>query len=69
MKTTIINSTCPICHKTDHIEVSQEALNNYYYKGQTVQKAFPNLNADIREQIMTGIDKKCWAELMSDEDE
>lgn len=42
------------------IDVTQEQLDAYYSKGELLQFAFPNLSADDREFIKSGITKEEW---------
>jgi len=59
---------CPFCGKKDEFKVKGPEL-FLYRQGEFVQQAFVSLNADRREQIMTGVDQKCWDEKMKDPDE
>jgi len=36
--------------------------------GELIQKAFPELSADDRELLLTGICSKCWNEIFGDDD-
>jgi hypothetical protein len=58
---------CPYCSKEDFFVVSKSAYDAWRAGLQFVQNAFPHLNADEREKIMTGIDNKCWDEIMGKE--
>jgi hypothetical protein len=57
------------------IPVSAKRLNDYYVnqnnpeKRQHVQTAFPELNADLREFILTGISPVEWSEAFMDRPE
>ena len=44
------------------LPVTEEQLDAYYDKGVLIQNAFPNLNADEREFIKSGITAEEWDE-------
>ena len=50
---------CPFCGKTSTVEVDAEGIDRYR-AGALVTDAFPNLTADQRELLITGIDDACW---------
>lgn len=50
---------CPFCGKEQEIEVSTKGLEEYR-NGTLIQHAFPELDADTRELIMTGICNDCF---------
>lgn len=54
-------------HQMD-LAVTQEQL-EAYEKGMLVQEAFPNLNADEREFILSGITPEEWSKYMKDGDD
>ena len=70
MINTIIVVNCPFCQKTAELEVSTKGF-NAWQSGQYVQDAFPELDADSREQLISGTCPKCWDEIfsVSEEDE
>ena len=51
-----------------NLNVTQDQLNNWM-NGTLIQEAFPQLNEDEREFIMTGILPEEWNELFGDSDE
>ena len=59
MHTHSIDTFCPICGETSAIEV---AVSQYldWQMGTLIQHAFPQLTADQREQLITGICPQCW---------
>ena len=65
MKNKIIR-TNPFTGKTNtrYLDVTEAQLTAYYDEGVLLQEAFPNLSADDREFIKTGIDN--WDEMFSD---
>jgi transcriptional regulator with XRE-family HTH domain len=54
-------------HKMD-IDVTQEQLSSWE-NGTLIQDAMPNLSADEREFIKTGVTPSEWAEFFGEEDE
>jgi hypothetical protein len=54
-----ISTMCPICGETHEINVYATDL-AAYMNGALVQDAFPYLNADEREMIISGICPRCW---------
>ena len=61
----VLDCKCPSCGAVNHVTVSETALSDYN-AGEYIQKAFPELDADARELIKTGICKKCWSDLEGD---
>ena len=63
-----LSRECPLCHREHHITLDMsgddffDAYDNMR-RGELIQRAFPNLNADEREFIKTGICSKCWEEM------
>lgn len=62
-----IERTCPITGevKTMDIPVTQAQLNTWR-SGTLIQHAMPNLSADEREFILTGITSDVWDEMFSE---
>ena len=62
----LITRTSPFSGNTNsmEIEVTQEQLSSWE-NGTLIQDAMPNLSADEREFIMTGITAEEWEELFS----
>ena len=50
------------------LDVTEEQLNNWK-RGDLIQRAMPNLSADEREFIITGILPGQWETLMKEDDE
>jgi len=67
----LIVRVSPVSGQTNerNIPVTQEQLDNYYLNGYSVQLSFPNLSADEREFIKTGITSEEWDNLFGDKDE
>lgn len=58
-KAVVLDCKCPSCGRVSHVTVSEQALSDYN-AGEYIQVAFPELSADDRELIKTGICKICW---------
>ena len=59
MSIKMIQTTCPFCHTNDEIPVKQEAF-EAWSNGGLIQDTCPELSADQREQLITGICGPCW---------
>ena len=69
-ETVAIETRCPFCGKTAIVEVPTDGF-IAWQGGATVQRAFPNLDADTRERLVSGICPTCWDKMFSvpDDDE
>lgn len=62
----ILATICPFCRKEQTMILEGYEADAYkngkiaYAKGTLIQDAFPFLNADQREFILTGICPECW---------
>lgn len=59
---TIQTQPCWKCGKAGFLELPSSGIDKYE-AGAFVQDAFPDLSAEIREQIMTGIHPDCWKQM------
>ena len=64
----IIATRCPQCGKMKDMEVSQEAYQKWV-SGTLIQNAFPELPADERERLITGICPPCWTKMFAEDDD
>lgn len=71
-ETVAVETRCPFCGKTAIVEVPTDGF-IAWHSGATVQRAFPNLDTDTRERLVSGICPTCWDKMFSvpddDEDE
>jgi len=71
-ETVAIETHCPFCGKTAIVEVPTDGF-IAWQGGATIQRAFPKLDADTRERLVSGICPTCWDKMFSvpddDEDE
>lgn len=63
---------CPFCGKMGTVEIAVEKLTTFkrwrFQRNVPIQDVFPELSAEDREMIMTGIHASCWEEAFSEED-
>ena len=64
-----IVTECPFCGKTHIVNVSADGYFAWKYEGVSAQDAFPELTANAREMLISGICPKCWDSTFGDEDE
>ena len=64
-----VQVTCRDCGKIYEIPVSQSRIDEWYSKGTFAQDEFPELTADQRELLISGICPNCWNKLFPPEDE
>jgi len=60
--------TCIHCMQDGHVEMTYDEYNTgkkLYEQGALMQEAFPNLDLDLREQLISGIHPKCWIEMFA----
>lgn len=62
-----IQRICPYCRCHNLVTVLVSEFENWE-NGELIQKAFPELSADDRELLLTGICSKCWNEIFGDDD-
>jgi len=56
---TKLTTSCPLCSKTEIIAVPTERHRNWV-NGAHIQNALPNLTANQREQLISGVCPPCW---------
>ncbi len=66
----MIDIQCPMCPEVTEVPIIRETY-NYWLQNQCrlplIQQHFPELTADEREAIQTGICYRCWASLWPEE--
>ena len=66
MTTIQYKTTCPRCRKVTIIELDADAYTEWKTNPFCcVQDVFPNLSADEREQLISGICPECWNKMFS----
>lgn len=66
-----IKTVCPMCGDVAYIELNDEEYARYqeWRRGKMlIQEALPNLSADEREMLKTGICAYCWEEMFGPDD-
>lgn len=63
-----IEVTCPFCGSTNFISVYEEDFFDWR-NGVLAQEAFPYLDADERELLISGICPSCWEGMFGGEEE
>ena len=64
----VIIRDCPLCNKESRVIVPAQGLWNWEH-GEFVQRAFPELSAGEREQVMTGMHEDCFDDAFKDEED
>lgn len=61
--TTLIETRrCIYCGENGILELSNDGIAKYE-NGALIQEAFPDIDIQMREQIISGIHPKCWNEM------
>lgn len=58
-KKATLHTHCPVCGESYSLEVYEKDFDRWK-SGVHVQDAFPYLDADDRERLISGICPKCW---------
>ena len=64
-----IKTVCPICGKVNYVEVPAEGFCKWQEEGMPIQFAMPELSANEREMLKTGICPTCWDKMWSEDTE
>lgn len=65
----IVEKLCPYCGKTGTLEISNEKAYESWQNGTLIQRAFPELSAEEREFIITGLCPECQTKIFNFEEE
>lgn len=68
-KEVTIVTVCPMCGHANEVAVNEADYFDWSFDGTLAQDAFPYLNADEREMLISGICPKCWNKLFGEEEE
>ena len=63
-----VTVTCPICGAESHMVLDYRSFENWM-NGELVQNAFPYLDANERELLVSGICSECWSKMFPSEEE
>jgi hypothetical protein len=67
--TTVYEAHCPFCGAIHTVTVDIDDFYKYEILGETAQRAFPNLSATEREQIISGICPDCQKKFFDEDAE
>ena len=59
-----IATTCPMCGDTKVLSLSEKGY-KAWQNGALIQRALPDLGADDRERLISGICPSCWDKMFS----
>jgi len=65
---TVMTPRCQMCKQHGVVEVDERGW-AMFQMGANVQDAFPDLDADQRELLLTGTHAHCWEQIFGSEDE
>jgi hypothetical protein len=60
--------TCQMCGQSTALMVDEEKLRRWQ-AGAYIQDVFPELGAEVREQMISGTHPDCWDELIDGEED
>jgi len=67
--TAVVAAPCRLCHETTDLEVNFQGFVEWQ-AGKYIQDALPELDADMRELLISGTCPTCWDKMFpSDEEE
>ena len=58
---------CPKCQDTKAFDLDYDDYLRWQ-TGELIQKIFPNISAEDRERLITGICPKCWDEMFKEDE-
>ena len=67
-KTVKLEQVCPYCQEPQSVVVSADGLRRWR-EGELIQRALPELSADERELLLTGICAECWEQVVAPGDD
>jgi len=62
-----VGRNCPFCGKYHEVEVSEADYWSWLIHEKSVQTAFPYLNANDREILVSGICSECWDNMFGED--
>ena len=68
MATIKVATKCPMCGAESSVECEVGGYRLWQEQNVLIQRALPELSADERERLMTGICNACWSMLLKEED-
>ena len=65
---TVMTPRCRVCHEHGQLDVDERGW-ALWQSGASIQDAFPELDADQRELLISGTHAHCWERLFGGDDE
>lgn len=59
MKMILVARQCPFCGKKYNVEVPEKGFLDWYEGGELIQVAMPNVSAEVRESLISGMCEDC----------
>lgn len=56
--------TCPFCGKRYTVKVPSKGYFDWSVRGRLIQHAMPEVDANVREALISGICQECWDRTM-----
>ena len=66
-ETVDVDIVCPCCGRVNTLTLNLNDFMDWKFEGKLVQDAFPYLDADERELLISGTCKRCWDEMFAEE--
>lgn len=58
--------TCMHCKCNTFFKITKEQYEGWVENGEYIHRLFPNLNAEMREMIITGTHPECWNKMFGE---
>lgn len=65
---TTLTVACPFCGTLQAVTITAQQYYDCFVKGYYIQDVMPDLSAQQRETLITGICNNCWQEIAEDHD-
>ena len=67
VKNGFLRTQCPMCKEVYYVTLPLDGYKKWQ-EGELIQNAFPNMSADNREKLITGICSECWDKAFGEEE-
>lgn len=64
----VLTMACIGCHQSTRVTVDSKSVQTWI-NGTNIERAFPDMNKDDRELLISGTHPKCWDEIFGGEEE
>jgi len=65
----ILQLHCRHCDFSKQVTVDQKAFTSWWEKGELIQRAFPALDTESREMMISRTCDKCWTKMFGEVEE